>query len=72
MGSGEEIKIHDLAELIKKTIGYKGNLEFDEEKSDGVPRKILDSTRLNAMGWSNGISLEDGLVSTYNGFKNHH
>lgn len=72
VGSGEEIEIHDLAELIKKTIGYKGKLEFDEEKSDGTPRKIMDSTRLNAKGWDRAISLEYGLVSTYNGFKNHH
>ena len=72
IGSGKEIAIRDLAEVIKETIGYKGKLEFGVSKLDGIPRKLLDSTRLNAMGWSNGISLEDGLVSAYIGFKNHH
>jgi GDP-L-fucose synthase len=72
IGSGEEIAIRDLAEVIKETIGYKGNLEFGVSKLDGTPRKILDSTRLNAMGWTRAISLEYGLVSTYIGFKNHH
>jgi GDP-L-fucose synthase len=71
-GSGEEIQIHDLAELIKKTIGYKGKLEFGGSKSDGIPRKLLDSTRLNAKGWDRAISLEFGLASTYNQFKNHY
>jgi GDP-L-fucose synthase len=72
IGSGEEIRIRDLAEVIKETIGYKGNLEFGVSKLDGTPRKLLDSTRLNAMGWTRAISLEYGLVSTYIGFKNHH
>ena len=71
-GSGEEIDIHNLAELIKKTIGYRGKLEFSGSKSDGTPRKLLDSTRLNAKGWTRAISLEYGLVSTYNWFKNDH
>ena len=72
VGSGEEITICDLAELIKKTIGYKGKLQFDKEKSDGTPRKIMDSTRLNAKGWTREISLEYGLVSIYNEFKDYH
>jgi GDP-L-fucose synthase len=69
-GSGEEIEIHDLAELIKNIIGYKGKLEFGVSKPDGTPRKLLDSTRLNVKGWTRAISLEYGLVSTYNWFKN--
>ena len=72
VGSGEEITIRNLAELVQETIGYKGKLEFDEEKSDGTPRKLLDSTRLNAKGWDRSISLEDGLISAYNWFKEHH
>ena len=72
VGSGEEISIFDLAELVKKTIGFKGKLEFDDEKPDGTPRKIMDSTRLNAKGWNRAISLEQGLVSVYNEFKDYH
>jgi len=71
-GSGEEIEIHNLAELIKNTIGYKGKLEFGVSKPDGTPRKLLDSTRLNAKGWDRSICLEDGLISAYNWFKEHH
>lgn len=72
VGSGEEITIRNLAELVQETIGYKGKLEFDEEKPDGTPRKLLDSTQLKAKGWDRSISLEDGLISAYNWFKEHH
>ena len=72
VGSSEEIKIHDLAELIKKTVGFTGKLEFNKQKLDGTPRKLLDSTRLISKGWERKISLEDGLVSAYNWFKEHY
>ena len=72
IGSGKEIAICDLASLIKEIIGYKGSLEFGVSKLDGTPRKLLDVTRLNAKGWSNRISLKQGVASTYMRFKNHH
>ena len=70
VGSNQEIEINKLARLIKKTIGFKGALEFNGFTSDGTPRKLLDSNRLNALGWNNKIPLNEGLVSTYSEFKN--
>jgi len=69
IGSGNEITIRDLALKIKDIIQYKGVLEFDNSKLDGTPRKLLDSTRLNVLGWSDKISLGHGLVSNYNDYK---
>ena len=69
IGSGEEVEIRNLASLIKKTIGYKGKLEFDSSKLDGTPRKLLDTARLNLIGWSRNILLEDGLKSVYSYYK---
>lgn len=66
IGSGEEISIKDLSELISDIIGFKGNLIFDSSMPDGNPRKLLDSTLLNKMGWTAKTTLENGLKSTYN------
>lgn len=65
IGSGQEISISDLAHLIKKILGYSGNLVFDETKPDGTPRKITDTTKLNALGWKFSISLEEGIKQVY-------
>ncbi|QRM56458.1 GDP-L-fucose synthase [Sinorhizobium sp. BG8] len=65
IGSGEEIAIRDLAQLICRLAGYSGGLRYDTEKPDGVARKLLDSGRLRALGWSPSISLSDGLGATY-------
>ena len=70
VGSGEEISIKNLAELIKETIGFKGKLFFDENMPDGNPRKLLDSSLISSYGWKPKISLEKGLQSTYEWFKN--
>ena len=72
VGSGEEITICDLAKMIKEIFKFKGKVEFGVIKLDGTPRKLLDSTRLNEMGWRNQISLKSGLVSALNEFKNCH
>jgi GDP-L-fucose synthase len=66
LGSSQELSINELAELLRKIIGYQGRLVFDPEKPDGVPRKLLDSSKLKAFGWSPVIKLEDGLKQTYN------
>lgn len=66
VGSGSEITIKDLALLIKKTIGYNGELRFDTSKPDGTPRKLMDSSKLKSMGWSFKISLTDGLKNLVN------
>lgn len=63
VGSGVDLTIRDLATLVKETIGYRGDLLFDTSKPDGTPRKLLDVSRLAAMGWSARITLADGLQS---------
>ena len=64
VGSGEEISIRNLAEKIANVIGYKGEINWDKTKPDGTPRKILDSSRLNKIGWSPKINLDEGLKIT--------
>ena len=72
VGSGQDLTIAELARLIGEVVGYQGQIEFDLEKPDGVPRKLLNSRRLQNLGWRAAISLEEGLVSTYQDFlKNH-
>ena len=65
LGTGVDVSIRSLAELVREIIGFKGAISFDSSKPDGTPRKLLDVSRLKAMGWSAGIKLEDGLKQTY-------
>jgi GDP-L-fucose synthase len=65
LGSGQEISIADLARLIQKTVGFNGELVFDTSKPDGTPRKLADSSRLNALGWHHRIDLEKGVNDAY-------
>lgn len=65
VGSGEEISIKSLADLISEIVGFNGNLIFDSSMPDGNPRKLLDSTLINNLGWSAKTSLEKGLKLTY-------
>ena len=65
VGSGEEVSIKDLAEMIKTTVRFRGKLEWDSSKPDGTPRKYLDISKLKALGWSPKITLEQGLKQTY-------
>jgi len=69
VGVGEEVSIKELAELIQKITGYQGNIEWDSSKPDGTPRKLLDVSRITALGWKADISLEDGIRSTYEWYK---
>lgn len=68
IGSGEEISIRELALLIKTIVGFEGQLRFNTQKPDGTPRKLLDSGRMKALGWSVEIGLEKGLKSAYQDF----
>ncbi len=68
VGTGEEVSILDLAHLIAKTVGFKGQIGFDKTKPDGTPRKLMDSTRLHALGFRHKVSLEEGLSLTYTDF----
>ena len=65
IGTGEDITIRELAELIARVLGYEGKLSFNISKPDGTPRKLLDVSRLNALGWSATTKLEDGIRMTY-------
>lgn len=65
VGVGEDISIRDLALLVKKVIGFEGDLVFDSSKPDGTPRKLMDVSRLHALGWKHRISLEEGIRSVY-------
>ena len=70
IGSGEEISINDLATKISKTLNFSGELIFDDSKPDGNPRKLLDSTLINSLGWKSRTSLDEGLNQTYEWFIN--
>ena len=69
VGVGEDVSIKELAELIQKTTGFAGTIEWDSAKPDGTPRKLLDVSRITALGWKAEISLEDGIRSTYEWYK---
>ena len=68
VGTGADITIAELAETIKEVVGCEGQILFDTSKPDGTPRKLLDVSRLNALGWRPRIPLRDGIRSTYNWF----
>jgi GDP-L-fucose synthase len=71
IGSGQEISIKHLAFLIKKIVGYKGEIEFDKTKPDGIPRKLMNNSKLSNLGWQFKISLQEGIENVYNDkFKN--
>lgn len=65
IGTGEDIAIKELAEKIKKIVGYTGQIIWDQTKPDGTPRKLLDVSRLHQLGWKHKTSLEDGIKNTY-------
>jgi GDP-L-fucose synthase len=65
VGTGEDVSIKELAEIIRTVIGFEGELEWDTSKPDGTPRKLLDVSRLHDLGWRHTIDLKDGVRSTY-------
>jgi len=69
VGFGDDITIKELALAVGKTIDYQGVIDFDTSKPDGSPRKLMDSSRLNALGWQANVSLEAGLTSAYQDFQ---
>jgi GDP-L-fucose synthase len=68
VGSGSDVTIADLALAIAQAVGYTGQIEFDATKPDGAPRKWMDSSRLNALGWQAKVSLIEGLSLAYQDF----
>ncbi|HUI44939.1 MAG TPA: GDP-L-fucose synthase [Nitrospirota bacterium] len=68
IGAGKDFTISELADLIKKAVGFNGAIEFDSTKPDGTPRKLLDVSRLRKLGWKHKTSLQAGLVKAYEDF----
>ena len=68
LGTGEEVSISNLIEMIKSTIGFEGKTKYDNSKPDGTPRKLLDISKINSLGWKSKIGLKEGLTNTYNWF----
>lgn len=68
VGSGEEISIKNLAELISQIVGYKGEIVFDSSKPDGTERKLLNVQKINDLGWKSSTTLDEGLKKTYSDF----
>jgi GDP-L-fucose synthase len=68
VGSGSDVTIAEVAQTIAQTVGYAGQIEFDTSKPDGAPRKWMDSSRLNALGWQAKVDLQHGLAAAYQDF----
>ncbi len=69
VGSGEEVTIRELAEMVQQITGYQGRIAFDSSKPDGTPRKLLDTSRISALGWKPMRTLRSGIESTYEWYK---
>ena len=69
IGIGKDLSIRDLSLLIKNIVGYDGEIKWDISKPDGTPRKLLDISRFEKMGWKASINLEDGIKSVYELYK---
>ena len=65
VGTGEDVTIAELAEMMKRVTGFQGSIEYDPSKPDGTPRKVLDVSRIKSLGWSPRVGLEEGLRETY-------
>jgi GDP-L-fucose synthase len=71
IGVGEDLSILELARLIARVVGFDGELAFDSTKPDGTPRKLVDTAKINALGWRPRIGLEEGVRATYAWFREH-
>jgi GDP-L-fucose synthase len=68
VGSGSDVTIAEVAQIVAETVGYSGKIEFDSTKPDGAPRKWMDSTRINSLGWQAKVDLHQGLAVAYKDF----
>lgn len=71
VGTGEDISIKELAELVQRIVGHQGAIHWDDSKPDGTPRKLMDVNKLKAQGWQASVHLTDGIERTYNWFLEH-
>ena len=69
IGTGRELTIAQLAELVKKTVGYEGEIVWNGDMPDGTPRKLADVSKLHALGWTHKVELEEGIKLAYDWFK---
>jgi len=69
VGTGEDVSIKELAEMVKNVVGYEGNIIWDTTKPDGTPRKLLDVSKLHSLGWKHEIPLDLGITSAYEWFE---
>ena len=69
VGTGEDLSIQDLAAVVAKSAGFTGEIEWDPTKPDGTSRKVLDVSRIRALGWKPGITLDEGIASTIAWYK---
>jgi GDP-L-fucose synthase len=72
VGTGEDLSIRELAEMVAAVVYPEGRLVFDASKPDGTPRKLLDVSRLHALGWRHRIELREGIEATYRWVLDHH
>ena len=69
IGTGEDLPIKELADLVRTVVGYEGAIEWDNTKPDGTPRKLLDVSKLHGLGWKHCIELIDGIRDTYDSYR---
>jgi GDP-L-fucose synthase len=72
VGAGDDLSILELAQMVSRIVGFRGTIEYDLSKPNGTPRKLLDTSRLTAMGWSPRIGLEEGIARVYAWYCEHH
>ena len=71
VGTGEDLPIRELADLIARIVGYEGDIVWDTDKPDGTPRKLMNCDRIHALGWQHRIGLEEGLRAVYDAYRQH-
>ena len=69
VGTGKELTIRELSELVVKTVGFEGTVEFDASKPDGTPRKLIDVEKLHSLGWTHKVEIEDGVEKLFKWYK---
>ena len=69
IGSGREATIRKIAETVKEIVGFRGEISWDSSKPDGKPQKLMDSSRINTLGWEPKVSLKDGIARAYEDYR---